>query len=266
MVGGVMDGVAGWFERRGEVPLVAPPRLREYGPLSDDPDRPETDFTGDAIRGLAFALEYCDSRGWVSMRTIRCLAVDQGTPTHLKAFDNVRRTVRFFRLDRIVAIGDLRTGRVLTGEQYATLVGPYIGLAKTDPRVQISAELRDATRDGVFALLHLAMPEGRLGEASRSTILEYVRSEAELARCAAPPAASVELWIDNLSPPLDAVCDGVRTLLADKDKFARLLPWLLKIMRGFDTYAADQTSIRELLAAVRAHYRDHVDSRAASRA
>ena len=39
--GGVMDGVVGWFERRGEIPLAPPPRLREYGPLADDPDRPD---------------------------------------------------------------------------------------------------------------------------------------------------------------------------------------------------------------------------------
>ena len=249
-----MDGVRGWFERRGEIPLVPPPRLREYVPLADDPDRQGANFHSDDISGITFALEYCDSRGWVSMRTVRCLAIDPRSPASLKAYCNVRRTIRSFRFDRIVAIGDLRSGRVLTGEQHASLLGPYIAEDKADPRMRMMTELRGATRDGVFALLQLAMPDGRLGDKPRAVVLDYVKAEAEAAQCRNPPAEVVELWIDNLSPPLEAVVASIGNLLADKDKLARLLPWLLKVMRSLDGYSGEEAAVRELMAAVRAHY------------
>ncbi len=251
-----MDSVRGWFERRGEIPLVPPPRLREYVPLADDPDRPGADFHAVDIAGITFALEYCDSRGWVSMRTIRCLAIDSRSPAFLKAYCNVRRTIRSFRFDRIVAIGDLRSGRVLTGEQHASLLGPYLAEDRTDPRMRMITELRSATRDGAFALLQLAMADGRLGEKPRAVILEYVKAEAEATQCRMPAADAVELWIDNLSPPLDAVVASIKNLLTDRDKIARLLPWLLKLMRSLDGYAGEETSVRELMTAVRAQYRD----------
>jgi hypothetical protein len=259
-----MVGVAGWFERRGEIPLAPPPRLREYGPLSDDPDRPEITFVGNEIRGVTFVLEYCDSRGWVSTRTIRCLGADRATPAYLRAYCNVRRTARCFRLDRIVAIGDLRTGRVLTAEQHDALLGPYFSQENATPRTRMMMELRDATRDGVFALLHLAMPDGRLGDEPRALILDYLRSESAAGEWPLPAMDAVELWIDNLAPPLDAVTTSVRTLLVDKDKFARLLPWLLKVMRSVG--AADEESVRELIGAVRAHYAGRPASRTPSRA
>src|SRR5687768_18507889 len=110
-----MDGVAGWFEKRGEIPLASPRGVREYGPISDDPERPDDHFPSDDIRGLAFALEYCDARGWASTRTIRCLGLDPRYPAALKAYCNVRHTTRAFRVDRIISIANYRTGRVLTG-------------------------------------------------------------------------------------------------------------------------------------------------------
>jgi hypothetical protein len=261
--GALMDGVRGWFERRGEIPLVPPPRLREYVPLADDPDRQGANFHAEDIGGITFALEYCDSRGWVSMRTIRCLAIDPRSPVTLKAYCNVRRTVRSFRFDRIVAIGDLRSGRVLTGEQHAWLLGPYLAEDKTDPRMRMITDLRTASRDGVFALLQLAMPDGRLGEKARAIILDYVKAEAEATQCRMPAAEAVELWVDNLSPPLETVVASITSLLANKDKVARLLPWLLKVMRSMDNYLGEETSVRELMAAVRTHYHRDLAGQAA---
>lgn len=250
-----MVSVPGWFERRGEIPLAPPPRLREYGPLSDDPDRPGASFDDTSIRGVAFALEYCDSHGWVSTRTIRCLGLDTTSPMALQAYCNVRGTTRSFRLDRIVAIGDLRTGRVLGEDQHAMLLGSYCrDDEKVEGRARIMAEARKIARDGVVALLHLAMPEGRLDEKPRAAVLGYLRAEIEAAGGQMPAADALELWVDNLSPSLDTVLDAVRSLLEDKDRFARFLPWVLKVMRCLDSYPQEAESIRELLAAVRAYY------------
>jgi len=261
-----MDGVVGWFERRGEIPLAPPPRLREYGPLADDPDPSDANYSSDRIRGITFALEYCDSRGWASMRTVRCLALDPSHPASLKAYCNVRRSTRSFRLDRIVAIGDLKAGRILASHQHNALLGPYLTDEVTDPRMRVIAELRDATKNGVFALLHLAMANGRLGEDARIIVLDYVKAEAEALGCALPPADSIELWVDNLAPPLDAVLASVEGLLADKDKFARLLPWLLKVARCEDASAAHDEAMRELMTEVRLHYRHNLADRSATRA
>jgi hypothetical protein len=249
-----MNGVSGWFEARGEIPLLRPPGLREYGPLSDDPDRPDEDFSAEDVRGVAFALEYCDSRGWVSTRTIRCLGLDLRGPAHLKAFCSVRGTTRTFRVDRIISIAELRSGRILSGEAHIDLLAPYLA-HPVDHRVAPLRELQSMTRNGVFALLQLAMPEGRLHDKARDIVLAYVKSEAEAAGRPLPPAGLIDLWIDNLAPPLDAVVAAVNQLLAEKEQFVRLLPWLLKVMRTRDDFAVQEESVRELIAEVRQHFR-----------
>jgi len=70
-----------------------------------------------------------------------------------------------------------------------------------------------------------------------------------------PPHAYIELWIDNLAPTLDAVATSVANLLADKNKFARLLPWLLKVMRCQESYSQQEEAVRELISEVRRHFR-----------
>lgn len=250
-----MDGVAGWFERRGEIPLAPPLGLREYGPLADDPDLPDADFSDDAIRGVSFALEYCDSRGWISTRTIRCLGIDPRAPVSLKAYCSVRRTSRTFRIDRIISIADLRTGAILRSDDHIGLLAPYLPDREPSLDVQLLAGLQHATKDGVFALLQLAMPNGRLGDRSREIVLDYVRAEAVAAGRVLPPMENVELWVDNLAPPLESVVAAIARLLKEKDKFVRLLPWLLKVVRSRETFAVQEESLRDLIAEVRLHFR-----------
>jgi hypothetical protein len=250
-----MDGVAGWFERRGEIPLVPPRGVREYGPLSDDPDRPDDDFSATDIHGVAFALEYCDARGWASTRTIRCFALDPSNPAQIKAYCNVRRMTRAFRVDRIISIASLRTGRILSGDEHVALLAPYMPFAAVDVRTQAMCALQAATKDGVFALLQLAMSNGHLSDRAREIVLDYVKAEGEAAGCALPPVRSVELWIDNLAPPLDAVVTSVNNLLSEKDKFVRLLPRLLKVVRSQDSFAEQEEAVRELIEEVRQHFR-----------
>lgn len=252
-----MHGVAAWFAARGEVPLLAPPRFRGYGPLADDPDLPDADFSADEIRGVSFGLEYCDSRGWVSTRTIRCLGLDPTAPARLKAFCNVRGTTRTFRLDRIVSLVDLRTGGILTGEAHRQLLAPYLPEQEADAFGQAMRDLHAATRDGVLALLHLAMPEGRLGDHAREIVLDYIEAEAGAAACPLPPVRAVELWIDNLSPPADAVTDAVVRLAWDKDRLVRLLPSILSIVRTHRSLIQEE-ALRGLLREIRKHHRRQV--------
>jgi hypothetical protein len=180
----------------------------------------------------------------------------------------VRQTARSFRADRIISIIDLRHGRLLPGDAHVELLAPYLANAQSaDPSTAQLIELQKVARNGVFALLQLAMADGALGDRARAIVLDYVQAEAGEVGCALPAPASVELWIDNLAPPLDAVVSAVDQLLAEKDKFVRLLPWLLKLLRVRDDFAAQEESVRELIAAVRLHFRRKLlDRPAGSRA
>lgn len=248
-----MEGVVGWFAKRGEVPLVPPSRLREYAPIDDDPNGGGA-FTDEKIHGVAFALEYCDDRGWASTRTVRCLAVDPRHPARLRAYCHMRDAERTFRFDRIISIADLRTGRILSSDEHTLLLSPYLRPDPVDRRAQALAELREATRDGVFALLQVAMPDGQLDDRARDIVVDYARAEAEALQLAVPPRWDIELWIDNLAPPLDAVNAAVADLLADKDKFARLLPSLMKIARHLGS-TEEEDALRALIGEVRKHFR-----------
>jgi hypothetical protein len=249
-----MDGVAGWFEKRGEIPLVPPPRFREYGPLRDDPDRPDADFSDMSVRGVAFAMEYCDQHGWMSTRTVRCLALDPRPPACLRAFCHVRGTSRTFRIDRIISVVDLRSGAILPGDAHVALLAPYLPQHRHEPEISAMRDLLDAAASGVFALLQIAMAEGRLGDREREVVLDYVAAEAAALQVPFPTQAAVELWVDNLAPPLDTVVAAVVRLLSEKDKLVRLLPSFLKLVRSREGGRQEQ-SIRDLIAEIRLHYR-----------
>lgn len=254
------NGVVRWFARRGEIPLVPPPHVREYASLTDDPDR----FGGggysiDGIRGVTFAIEYLDSHGWVSTRTIRCLGIEARHPASLTAACNVRKKVCKFRIDRIVSIFDLYSGRLLSAEEQTALLAPY--LPSEDPEHYLVAlvDLQIATRDGVFALLHLSMLTGRLAPQTRDHVLSYVRTEAGVLGLPLPGQDLIELWIDNLAPQLDTVTGAVKALLGDRARFARLMPWLLKVVRSQEGFPKQEDALRDLMAEVREHFRNADD-------
>ena len=253
--GAPMAGVVNWFEKRGEIPLAPPSTVREYGSLTDDPDRFGGGYSTAGIRGVAFAVEYLDSRGWTSIRTIRCLGVDTRHPASITAYCRVRDKVCKFRLDRIISIFDLRTGRIVSADEHLALLAPYLPSEEREPYLLALIDLQNAMRDGVFALLQLAMPEGRLDDETRDIVLDYVKTEAKAFRYKLPAFELIELWIDNLAPQLDVVTASVAKLLEDKDKFARLLPWLMKVVRSQEAFPKPEESVRELIAEVRTHYR-----------
>ena len=254
-----MAGVVRWFEKRGEIPLVPPSAIREYGSLTDDPDRFGGGYSIAGIRGVAFVIEYLDSRGWTSTRTIRCLGIDTRHPASLTAFCRVREKVCKFRIDRIISIMELRTGRIISSDEHVTLLAPYLPNDDPEPYLCALVDFQNAMRDPVFALLQLAMIDGRFGDESRDIVLDYVKAEAELLGLELPAFELIELWIDNLAPQLDAVSMSVMKLLKDKDRFARLLPWLLKVVRSKDSFPKPEESVRDLISEVRTHFRSTHD-------
>jgi hypothetical protein len=251
-----MDGVVRWFERRGGIPLVPPPKFREYASLTDDPDKFGGGYVTEGIRGVAFAIEYCDSHGWTSTRAIRCLGIDTRHPASITAYCHVRDRVCRFRLDRIISILDLASGRILSSDEHLALLAPYVPEQEPQPYLASLMAVQQATRDGVFALLQLSMTGGRLGAAPREVIYRYVRSEAGVLGIKLPAFELIALWIDNLAPPLDAVSGSVTKLLRDKARFSRLLPWILKVVRSQADFPEPEESLRELITQVRAHFRD----------
>ena len=253
--GALMAGVVWWFQKRGEIPLLPPPAVREYGSLTDDPDRLGGGYSIAGIRGVAFAIEYLDSHGWTSTCTIRCLGIDTRHPASLTAYCHLRQKVCNFRIDRIISVMELRTGRIVSSDEHVTLLSPYLPNDDPEPYLCRLVDLQNAMRDVVFALLQIAMFDGRLGDESRDIVLDCVKAEAEVLGLELPAFELVELWIDNLAPQLDAVSMSVMKLLKDKDTFARLLPWLMKVVRSKEDFPKPEDSVRDLIAEVRAHYR-----------
>jgi hypothetical protein len=190
----------------------------------------------------------------MSTRTVRCLALDPRPPAYLKAFCHVRGTSRTFRIDRIISVVDLRSGAMLPGDAHVALLAPYLLQHRREPEISAMRDLLDGTASGVFALLQIAMAEGRLGDKERKIVLDYVAAEAAALQIPLPPQAAVELWVDNLAPPLDAAVAAISRLLSDKDKLARLLPWFLKLVRSRDA-AGEEQSISELIGEIRVHFR-----------
>jgi hypothetical protein len=144
---------------------------------------------------------------------------------------------------------------MLSAEEHVALLAPYLDEDEDDPDVEALRRVQQAVRDGVLALLQVAMAGGRLGERAREVVLAYVAAEVEAARCEPAPAWAVELWLDNLAPTPDIVVAAVDRLLAKKDRFARLLPWLLKAARCQASFDEQEEAVRGLIAEVRQHYR-----------
>jgi hypothetical protein len=247
--------VVGWFERFGEIPLAPPAVVREYGSIGDDPER-RGNYSTAGIRGVAFIVEYFDQRGWTSIRTIRCLGIDTLHPASISAHCHVRGKVCEFRVDRIISISDLRSGRIVSAEEHLALLAPYLPNDAPEPELCALVDLQNAVRDGVHALLQVAMRDGRLADEARDLVLAYVKAEADLVGVGFPAFELVELWIDNLSPPLDVVTESVTLLLEDREKFARLLPWILKVARSQGHLPDLDERVRTLMAEVRAHFRN----------
>ena len=256
---GYMDGVVRWFERRGEIALVPPARLREYAAITDDPDKFGGGYSVEGIRGVAFAIEYCDSHGFASIRTIRCLGIDTRHPASLTAYCHVREKICKFRIDRIISIMDLRSGRIVSSDEHLALLAPYLPDEQPEPYLRALTNLQDATRDGVFALLQLGFANGRLADKPRAVVLDYVKAEAAARGLPLPAPELVALWIDNLAPQRDVVAAAVERLLGSKDRFVRLLPWLLKVTRSNDAFVEQEEALRQLIDEVRAHFRDKLD-------
>ena len=256
---GFMNGVVRWFERRGEITLVPPPRLREYAAITDDPDKFGGGYSIEGIRGVAFAIEYCDSHGFASTRTVRCLGIDARHPASLTAYCHVRERICKFRIDRIISIMDLRSGRILSPDEHQALIAPYLPGTEPEPYLRTLINLQDAARDGVCALLQLGFANGRLDDKPRAVVLDYVRAEARAHGLSLPAPELVALWVDNLAPQRDVVAGAVERLLASKDRFVRLLPWFLKVTRSNDYFADQEEALRELIDEVRKHYRGKLD-------
>lgn len=250
-----MAGVVRWFEKQGEIPLVPPPEVREYASLTDDPDRFGGGYSVAGVRGVAFAIEYCDSHGWTSTRTIRCLGIDTRHPASVTAYCHVRDKLCRFRLDRVISIMRLRTGAFLSADEHLALLAPYLPDQNPPAYLASLMTMQDATRDGVYALLQLAMRKGRLQDEPRRHVLDYVHAEAVARSIPLPSGDLVEIWVDNLAPPLDAVAGAVTRLLDDRQRFARFLPFVLKIVRSIEDFPRPEESVRELMSEVRLHFK-----------
>ena len=249
------SAVTAWFESRTNVPLTPPPRFDEWAPNSDDGDPSDADFSRTDIAGLAFGIEYRDELGETSARTIRCLAIDLEGPGYIRAYCHYRRDRRTFRIHGIRTVVSLRSGAILSQEEAGLLLAPYELPEALSAHQRTLAAVVAAVKPGVSILLGLGMAEGRLCDEPRRAVLAYILAEAKALSLPLPHLEGIELFLDNLSPPHTAVAQASDAMLADRDKIARLLPYVVQIAKLTPHRNLRDANIAALIAAVREHYR-----------
>lgn len=249
------SAVTAWFESRANVPLMPPPGFGEWAPMADDGAPFDADFSRTDIAGLAFGMEYRDEAGEASVRTIRCLAIDSRDPGYIYAYCHYRRDRRTFRIDGIRSIVSLRSGTILGPEAAALLLAPYDLPEALSASQYALAALVAVVKPGVSILLALAMPDGRLYDEPRHAVLEYITAEARVLGLALPRLDGIELFVDNLSPPHTAVGEASDALLADREKLARLLPYVMEVAKLTPHRNPHAANVSSLIAAVRDHFR-----------
>lgn len=249
------SAVTAWFESRTNVPLMPPPGFGEWAPNSDDGDPFDADFSRTDIAGLAFGMEYRDETGEASARAIRCLAIDPEGPGYIRAYCHYRRDRRTFRIDGIRSVVSLRSGAILSPEAAGLLLAPYELPEALSAHQRTLATVVAAVKPGVSILLGLGMPEGRLYAEPRRAVLAYIMAEASALSLTLPHLEGIELFVDNLSPPHTAVAQASDEILADREKFARLLPYVMEIAKLTPHRNLRDANVAALIAAVREHYR-----------
>jgi hypothetical protein len=249
------SAVTAWFESRTNVPLMPPPGFGEWAPESDDGEPFDADFSRRDIAGLAFGMEYRDETGEASARTIRCLAIDPFGPGYIRAYCHYRRDRRTFRMDGIRSIVSLRSGRILSPEAAGLLLAPYELPESLPVSQRLLAAVVAAVKPGVSILLGLGMPDGRLHDEPRRAVLAYVMAEARALSLTLPHMEGIELFLDNLSPPHTAVAEASDAMLADREKIARLLPYVMEIAKLTPHRNPRDAIVAALITAVRDHFR-----------
>src|SRR5437868_13892199 len=148
----------------------APPSLGFAADAVDDPadmcarEQADPDF---ALAGMRVGIAYKDERGLRSKRVIRLRRLDAGEyASYLRAFCELRKDERTFRLDRIDTLYDPSTGEILGDPD--KFFSPYIekSLLEEERTAEKSRFRRawaaiDALRDELAVLILVARADGR---------------------------------------------------------------------------------------------------------
>lgn len=210
------------IDGRAEIPVFEPPGIMPRAAREDD--APEL-VVADPSRGplsdpdeLVFAIDYVDSAGDPSRRTIRLNRVEQkGEDYLLHSFCFLRRAARCFYLSRIVVAYDYRTGEVIENlHGLAAALALEGGVTFADD-MKAFRELKALAQPGVKALLFLAMADGHLHIREQDAILRYAKAMAADDGLGFAER-DVRRWVRSMVPLKKTAAQALGKVMANPDQ------------------------------------------------
>lgn len=190
--------------------------------LTDDaPDDPLAELAAGAVGGLAFAMEYRDSRNAVTRRRITLNSFRATGDGHylMRAFCHERKAVRSFRTDRVVSIIDF-DGVVWEPLAYfddlgirLPLSGPAVMAIKRAAPKPGEAQ-REACADELCILAALSRSDGHLHDFEVEAMMDFAAEACDRQGMAFGEADRVGLarYVRKLCPDVTAVGESLLRL------------------------------------------------------
>lgn len=251
------------FVRRPDTPVIPPATFGPMGGASADTAEasPAGGALLDDIDGLVLAMEYSDESGARTRRIVECRRLNPDLPGYIEGWCRLRDAERTFRVDRIVSLTNLTTGRQIFGAAVQSFFAPYLRQARADATLaETSARAAErlyltqrAAANGVKVLLFLAMADGHLHAAEREVVLGYIHEVAS----GIMPEASLDMealvgWMENLRPTRQSARSAAVRLSEYADRFPPVARAMLALVKADGVVdEKEEEFVRAIIAAVR---------------
>lgn len=220
------------FGRRGDVMPRQSPGHPMFGPESDPFIGNLVDIpVAPGLDGLTAGIEYIDSLQQFSSRTIRCKRAARSGEgnVYITAFCLLRQDWRSFRVDRIEAVFDYRTGEILGDGR--TFFAPFVGEVAGRNELAYWPGF-EACREAVRVLIFLAMADGELHDRELAVICNYARDRIarETGGTVTPVSANMAKWIGSQTPTRKQAMAGLRHTMDNAPEGAHLADAIFSVM------------------------------------
>jgi len=196
-----------------------------------DDNLPITKDGDTSSRGLTFGIQYGDAVGDVTQRAIRVLSVRRnpsGSISTITAWCYLRKAVRTFRVDRVLAAYDYRTGEV---------IDDWLSLLSHDEADRASypghATVMRKARPGLKVLIWLAQSDLEITNAERQVLLNYVHSCLLDGRTASTfDRIKLLKWADSYKPTSSDAVSAMLSLAKTPARFNTLKEYCVALVKA----------------------------------